>query len=38
MGENVNEYKFWDLIIEEKRKLGRTEIKEIMIIKQNLTK
>jgi len=38
MGENVNEYQFLDLIIEGKRKLGKTDVKEIMILKQILKK
>ena len=38
MGENVNEYKFLDGIFEGKRKLGRTGVKEIMILKQILKK
>jgi hypothetical protein len=38
MGENVKESKFLDLIIEGKRKLGRTDVKEIIILKQILKK
>jgi hypothetical protein len=38
MEENVNERKFFDRIVEGKRKLGRTDVKEIVILKQNLKK
>jgi len=38
MGENVNGYMFLDRIVEGKRKLGRTDVKEIMLLIQILKK
>ena len=38
MGVNVNEHKFLDRIVEGKRKLGRTDVKKIMILKRILEK